>query len=107
MIVVPVHHTAQAYVDAYLTAAGIGEGHRGPLFRSCKPRIRDVHPSEFCAAGLRRGSSPRRREHAGGGEIGDNGRDSDNRIGLRPPPRSTDRGHLATARDGRRHTEAP
>ena len=31
--VVPAHHTAQAYVDAYLAAAGIGEDHRGPLFR--------------------------------------------------------------------------
>ena len=29
--VVPTHHTAQAYVDAYLTAAGIGEDRRGPL----------------------------------------------------------------------------
>ena len=35
--VVPAHHTAQAYVDAYLEAAGIGEDRRGPLFRSCEP----------------------------------------------------------------------
>ena len=35
--VVPAHHTAQAYVDAYLEAAGIAEDRRGPLFRSCQP----------------------------------------------------------------------
>ena len=40
--VVPAHHTAQAYVDAYLIAAGIGEDRRGPLFRSCEPRRRDA-----------------------------------------------------------------
>ena len=33
--VVPAHHLAQAYVDAYLEAAELGEGRRGPLFRSC------------------------------------------------------------------------
>ena len=40
--VVPAHHTAQAYVDAYLTAAGIGEDGSGPLFRSCQPGRRDA-----------------------------------------------------------------
>ena len=40
--VVPAHHTAQAYVDTYLTAAGIGEDRRGPLFRSCEPGRRDA-----------------------------------------------------------------
>ena len=40
--VVPAHHTAQAYVDAYLTAAGIGQDRRGPLFRSCEPGRRDA-----------------------------------------------------------------
>ena len=40
--VVSAHHTAQAYVDAYLTAAGIGEDRRGPLFRSCEPGRRDA-----------------------------------------------------------------
>ena len=35
--VVPAHHTAQAYVDAYLEAADITEDRRGPLFRSCQP----------------------------------------------------------------------
>ena len=40
--VVPAHHTAQAYVDAYLTAAEIGEDRRGPLFRSCEPGRRDA-----------------------------------------------------------------
>ena len=33
--VVPAHHTAQAYVDAYLETAGIAEDRRGPLFRPC------------------------------------------------------------------------
>ena len=40
--VVPAHHTAQAYVDAYLKAVGIGEDRRGPLFRSCEPGRRDA-----------------------------------------------------------------
>ena len=40
--VVPAHHTAQAYVHAYLTAVGIGEDRRGPLFRSCEPGRRDA-----------------------------------------------------------------
>ena len=34
--VVPAHHTAQEYVDAYLEATRIGEDRRGPLFRSCE-----------------------------------------------------------------------
>ena len=33
--VVPAHHTAQAYVAAYLAAAGIADDRRGPLFRPC------------------------------------------------------------------------
>ena len=40
--VVPAHHVAQGYVDAYLEAARIGEDRRGPLFRSWEPRRRDV-----------------------------------------------------------------
>ena len=40
--VVPTHHMAQEYVDAYLEAARIGEDRRGPLFRSCEPGRRDV-----------------------------------------------------------------
>ena len=40
--VVPAHHTAQAYVDAYLEAARIGDDRRGSLFRSCKPGRRDA-----------------------------------------------------------------
>ena len=33
--VVPAHHLAQEYVDAYLEAAELGENRKGPLFRSC------------------------------------------------------------------------
>ena len=40
--VVPAHHTAQAYVDAYLEAARISDDRRGPLFRSCEPGRRDA-----------------------------------------------------------------
>ena len=40
--VVPVHHTAQAYVDAYLEATKIGEDRRGPMFRSCESGRRDA-----------------------------------------------------------------
>src|SRR5258708_32865894 len=31
---VPAHHNAEAYIDAYLDAAGIWEENKGPLFRS-------------------------------------------------------------------------
>jgi len=31
---VPAHHSAEAYVDAYLAAAQIADDHKGPLFRS-------------------------------------------------------------------------
>ena len=40
--VVPAHHSAQTYVDAYLAGAGIAEDHRGPLFRPCPPGRNDV-----------------------------------------------------------------
>ena len=33
---VPAHHSAQEYVDAYLEAAELGEDRKGPLFRSCE-----------------------------------------------------------------------
>ena len=35
---VPAHHNAEAYVDAYLTAAGITDQKKGPLFRSVDKR---------------------------------------------------------------------
>jgi integrase len=42
---VPAHHNAEAYLDAYLEAAGIREEKKSPLFRSVdnsgsSPRIR-------------------------------------------------------------------
>ena len=40
--VVPAHHTAQAYVDAYIEAADIAEDRRGPLFRPCPPGRNDT-----------------------------------------------------------------
>ena len=40
--VVPAHHVAQEYVDAYLKAARIGEDRRGPLFRSWDPGRRNA-----------------------------------------------------------------
>ena len=33
---VPAHHTAEAYLDAYLEAAGIAGDKKGPLFRSVR-----------------------------------------------------------------------
>ena len=36
--VVPAHHLAQEYVDAYLGAAELGEDRKGPLFRCCASR---------------------------------------------------------------------
>lgn len=35
---VPAHHNAEAYVDAYLEAAGIGQDHKTPLFRAAVGR---------------------------------------------------------------------
>ena len=35
--VVPAHHSAQAYVDAYLEAAGIADDHRGPSSAPARP----------------------------------------------------------------------
>lgn len=32
----PAHHTLEDYLDAYLTAAGIGEDKKGPLFRAAR-----------------------------------------------------------------------
>ena len=40
--VVPAHHSARAYVDAYLAAADIAEDHRSPLFRPCPPGRNDA-----------------------------------------------------------------
>ena len=40
--VVPAHHTAQEYVDAYLEATGIAHDRRGPLFRRTGPGPRDA-----------------------------------------------------------------
>ena len=40
--VVPAHHSAQGYVDAYLVGAGIAADHRGPLFRPCPPGRNDA-----------------------------------------------------------------
>ena len=40
--VVPAHHVAQGYVEAYLEAARIGEDRPGPLFRSAEPGRRDA-----------------------------------------------------------------
>ena len=39
---VPAHHSAQAYVDAYLAGAGIAGDHRGALFRPCPPGRNDA-----------------------------------------------------------------
>jgi site-specific recombinase XerD len=35
---VPAHHKAEAYLDAYIEAAGIADDKKGPLFRSAKGR---------------------------------------------------------------------
>ena len=70
--VVPAHHSAQEYVDAYLEAAELGEDRKGPLFRRCavgrqdramtratalrmiKRRVRQAGlPTEICAHSFR------------------------------------------------------
>jgi integrase/recombinase XerD len=47
---VPVHHNAEAYIDAYLAAAGIAEDKKLPLFRSIRGRTKTltgnaIHPT--------------------------------------------------------------
>jgi site-specific recombinase XerD len=37
----PVHHTLEEYLDAYIEAAGIAEDKKGPLFRTAPGRTRD------------------------------------------------------------------
>jgi site-specific recombinase XerD len=39
---VPAHHNAEAYMDAYLNAAGIGEQKKFPLFRSARGKTRTL-----------------------------------------------------------------
>lgn len=38
----PVHHTAEEYLDAYITAAGIANAPRSPLFRTVKGRTKEL-----------------------------------------------------------------
>jgi len=47
---VPVHHNAEAYIDAYIEMAGIADDKKGPLFRSARGRTKaltenPVHPT--------------------------------------------------------------
>jgi site-specific recombinase XerD len=39
---VPAHHNAQEYLDTYITAAGIAEDARGPLFRTAAGRTGEI-----------------------------------------------------------------
>jgi integrase/recombinase XerD len=41
---VPAHHNAEAYLDAYLEAAGIGLERKTPLFRSARGKTGDLTP---------------------------------------------------------------
>lgn len=41
---VPAHHNAEAYIDAYLDAAGIRDDKSGPLFRAVKGRTGKLQP---------------------------------------------------------------
>jgi site-specific recombinase XerC len=44
---VPVHHTAEEYLDAYLDAAGIRENRKTPLFRTTRGRSRKLTDNEL------------------------------------------------------------
>ena len=63
--VVPAHHSAQEYVDAYLEAAELGEDRKGPLFRVCavgrQDRLEDRAMSRATALRMIK----RRARHAG------------------------------------------
>ena len=45
---VPAHHNAEAYLDAYIEAAGIAGDRKGPLFRSPRGRNRRAHAATAC-----------------------------------------------------------
>lgn len=52
--VVPAHHIAQDYLDAYIASAGISEDRKGPLFRSSgqgrqKSRLLSTSMTPWCA----------------------------------------------------------
>lgn len=55
---VPAHHNAEAYLDAYLAAAGIAGDRKGPLFRTvdCRRHLTDnrMHRNEVLAMLKRR-----------------------------------------------------
>ena len=38
----PAHHNLEAYIDAYVKAAGIAEDKKGPLFRTAKGKDRNA-----------------------------------------------------------------
>lgn len=41
---VPAHHNLEAYIDAYIEAAGLAQDRKGPLFRSARGKIRQLTP---------------------------------------------------------------
>ena len=51
---VPAHHNAEAYLDAYIEAAGIAGEKKGPLFRSVlgKSGSRTYPPSDLLHRGM-------------------------------------------------------
>jgi len=63
--VVPAHHSARAYVDTYLAAAGIDEDHRSPLFRPCPPGRNDVLLNQPMTRATALKAIKRRAVHAG------------------------------------------
>ena len=46
----PVHHSLEAYLDAYVRAAGIGEDKKGPLFRAALAKNGGLSARPWCAA---------------------------------------------------------
>ena len=62
---VPVHHTAEEYLDAYLEAAGIRADNKGPLFRTSRGRSRQLTDEAMTASDALR-MVKRRAEEAGG-----------------------------------------
>src|SRR5580698_10192747 len=57
----PCHHKLEAYLDAYISAAGIGDDRKGPLFRAAigkrrnsgRGRCHALMSGTWCAAVLR------------------------------------------------------
>ena len=48
----PCHHNLEAYLDAYLEAAGLWDAKKSPLFRSARGRTDELTQNPMCTASM-------------------------------------------------------